>query len=191
MANTSIVFGLKPVRMLDGSSYAGCIDAFSCPASNATALFIGDPVKYAGSADAAGVATVTHCAAGDTITGVVVGFQDAASMTLGYGAASTARYPLVCHGQDVLFEVQDDGVGGAIAAADIGLNASIIVAAGSTFTRRSGVMLDTSTKNTTATLELKIRGLAQRPDNEIGATAKLLVSLNNTTETPGTASAGL
>ena len=48
----------------------------------------------------------------------------------------------------------NQGVGGAIAAADIGLNADIIVAAGSTVTRRSGVMLDTSTKNTTATLGL-------------------------------------
>jgi hypothetical protein len=190
MANASIT-GMKPVRMLDSSSYAGCIDAFCCPSSNGTALFVGDPVKFAGSADAGGIATVTHCAAGDTITGVVVGFQDAASMTLGYGAASTTRYPLVCHGQDVLFEVQEDGAGGAIAAADIGLNADIIVAAGSTTTRRSGVMLDTSTKNTTVTLPLKIRGIAQRPDNALDTNAKVLVSLNNTTESPGTASVGL
>jgi hypothetical protein len=112
MANTSVASGLKPVRMLDGSSYAGCIDMFSTPSTNATALYVGDPVKFAGSADTAGVATVTHCAASDTITGVVVGFADAASMLLGYGAASTNRYPLVCHSQDVLFEVQDDGVGG-------------------------------------------------------------------------------
>ena len=188
MANTSIVFGLKPVRMLDGSPYTGSIDAFSCPATNATALFVGDPVKFAGSADATGVATVTHCAAGDTITGVVVGFTDAASMTLGYGAASTARYPLVCHGQDVLFEIQSNA---AISDVDIGLNASIVVAAGSTFTRKSGVQLNAATKATTIALELKIRGLTQRPDNELGASAKLLVSLNNTTETPGTASAGL
>lgn len=191
MANANLAAGLKPVRMLDGSSYAGCIDMFSMPSTNGTALFIGDPVKFAGSADAAGVATVTHSAAAGTITGVVVGFADAASMTLGYGAASTNRYPLVCHGQDILFEVQDDGVGGDLAAVDVGLNIDIIVAAGSTFTKRSGVMADTSTKATTNTLPLKIRGLAQRPDNAIGTYSKLLVSLNNTTESPGTASDGL
>jgi hypothetical protein len=152
---------------------------------------VGDPVKLAGSADAAGVASVALCAATDTITGVIVGFEDAASMELGYGAASTIRYPLVAHGQDILFEIQEDGVGGAIAAADISLNADIIVAAGSTITRKSGVMLDTSTKNTTATLGLRIRGIAQRPDNALDTNAKVLVSLNDTTESPGTASDGL
>jgi hypothetical protein len=191
MANGNVASGLKPVRMADSSAYAGCIDVFYLPSSVATAAYVGDPVKLGGSADAGGIASVALCAAGDTITGVIVGFTDAASMTLGYGAASTVRYPLVCHGQDVLFEVQEDGVGGAIAAADIGLNADIIVAAGSSYTRKSGVMLDTSTKATTATLALRIKGLAQRPDNEMGTNAKVLVTLNNTTETPGTASAGL
>jgi hypothetical protein len=191
MANGDTAFGLKPVRMKDGSSYAGCVDMFYLPSSVATNAFVGDPVKLAGSADSAGVASIALCAATDTITGAIVGFADAASMTLGYGAASTARYVLVCHGQDVLFEIQEDSDGGALAADDIGLNADIIVAAGSTFTRRSGVELDTSTKATTVTLGLRIVGLAQRPDNAIGANAKVLVSLNDTTETPGTASVGI
>jgi hypothetical protein len=191
MANANVAFGLKPVRMKDGSPYNGCSDMYYIPSSLGTAVYIGDPVKLAGSADSAGVASVTLCAATDTITGVVIGFQDAASMALGYGAASTIRYPLVCHGQDVLFEIQEDGVGGAIAAADIGLNADIIVAAGSSYSKRSGVMLDTSTKNTTATLGLRIVGLAQRPDNALDTNAKVLVSLNDTTESPGTASDGL
>lgn len=191
MANANVAFGLKPVRMLDGSPYNGAGDMFYLPSSVATAAYIGDPVKLAGSADTAGVASIALCAATDTITGTIIGFADATSMAAGYGAASTARYVLVAHGQDILFEIQEDGVGGAIAAADIGLNADIIVAAGSTYSKRSGVMLDTSTKNTTATLGLRIRGLAQRPDNELSANAKVLVSLNDTTESPGTASDGI
>lgn len=191
MANANVAFGLKPVRMADGSPYNGATNLAYMPSTNGTALYIGDPVKLAGSADAAGVPSVTHCAAGDTISGVVVGFQDGPSMLLGYGAASTARYPLLARGQDIMFEIQDDGVGGALAAADVGLNADIIVAAGSTYSRRSGVMLDTSTKATTATLALRITGLSQRPDNAMDTNAKVLVTLNNTTETPGTASAGL
>lgn len=191
MANVNVAFGLKPVRMADSSAYAGTVDMFYVPASDGTALYIGDPVLIAGSADAAGVASVARAAAAGAITGVVVGFADSASMELGYRAASTAAYVLVAHGQDTLFEIQEDAVGGAIAAADIGLNADIIVAAGSAYTKRSGVMLDTSTKATTATLPLKIVGLAQRPDNEMSANAKVLVRLNNTTETPGTASAGI
>jgi len=191
MANANVAFGLKPVRMKDGSPYNGACDMYYMPTSVATAAYIGDPVKLGGSADAAGVASVALCAATDTITGVIVGFQDATSMEAGYGAASTIRYPLVAHGQDLLFEIQEDGDGGAIAAADIGLNADIIVAAGSSYSKRSGVMLDTSTKNTTATLGLRVVGLAQRPDNALSANAKVLVSLNDTTESPGTASDGL
>jgi hypothetical protein len=191
MANENVAFGLKPVRMADGSPYSGGVDMYYVPSSNGTALYVGDPVKLAGSADSAGVASIALCAATDTITGAIVGFADATSMSAGYGAASTVRYVLVSHGQDVLYEIQEDGVGGAIAADDIGLNADIIVAAGSTYTKRSGVMLDTSTKQTTATLGLRICGLAQRPDNAIGTNAKVLVSLNDTTESPGTASDGI
>jgi hypothetical protein len=191
MANSDLAFGLKPVRMLDGSPFNGCVDMFYVPSSDGTAYFVGDPVKPSGSADSAGVMAVALCAAGDPILGAVVGFADVASMELGYRAASTASYVLVAHGQDILFEIQEDSDGGALAAVDVGLNAAIIVAAGSTFRKLSGVELDTSTKNTTATLALRIRGLPQRPDNAIGANAKVLVSLNEAFDTPGTASDGL
>lgn len=192
MPNANVAFGLKPVRNIDGSSYNGNVDMFFVPASDSTALYIGDPVTFAGSADAAGIPTIARTANNSAITGAVVGFvPDGVTNVAGFRAASTAAYVLVAHGQDLLFEIQEDAVGGAIAAADIGLNADIIVAAGSSTTKRSGTMLDTSTKATTITLPLKIRRLVQRPDNEIGANAKVLVSLNNTTETPGTASVGI
>lgn len=191
MANGNVARGLVPVRMADGSPYNGAVDIFYVPASDSTALYEGDPVTLAGSADAAGVASVARTAASGTITGAVVGFADATSMTAGFRAASTAAYVLVAHGQDILFEIQEDAVGGAIAAADIGLNADIIVAAGNAYSKSSGVMLDTSTKATTVTLPLRIKGIAQRPDNELSANAKVLVTLNNTTESPGTASVGI
>ena len=190
MANTDTPFGLLPVRMADSSSFAGCIDMFYVPATDSTALYKGDPVNLAGSADAAGVASVKRAAASENILGSVVGFADATSMTAGYRAASTAAYVLVAHGQDLLFEIQEDSAGGALAAADIGLNADIVVAAANAYNKMSGVELDTSTKATTATLPLRIRGLAQRPDNAVGANAKVLVTLNNTTETPGTGADG-
>ena len=191
MANTNVARGLVPVRMADGSPYNGAVDMFYVPASDTTALYRGDPVILAGSADAAGVASVTRAAASAAISGVVVGFADPTSMEAGFRAASSAAYVLVSHQQDVLYEIQDDGVGGAIAATDIGLNADIVVAAGNAYSKQSGVMLDTSTKATTVTLPLRIRGLAQRPDNEMGTNAKVLVTRNNTTETPGTASVGI
>lgn len=190
MANTNVAYGLKPVRMADGSPYNGAVDMYYVPSSDSTALYEGDPVNLAGSADGAGVASVKRAAASENILGAVVGFADATSMTAGYRAASTAAYVLVSHGQDILYEIQEDAVGGAIAAADIGLNADIVAASGNSYTKASGFMLDTSTKATTVTLPLRIRGLAQRPDNELSANAKVLVTLNNTTETPGTAAIG-
>src|SRR5687767_12468107 len=114
MANSDRATGLQPVRMLDGSPYSGNADMFYVPSTLATHVFIGDPVRLAGSADSAGVASVTLCNATDTITGAVVGFADAASLVLGYGAASTTRYVLVAHGQDILFEIQEDSDGGAL-----------------------------------------------------------------------------
>mgnify|MGYP000311167172 CR=1 FL=1 len=54
----------------------------------------------------------------------------------------------------------------------------MINANGSTITGLSGAQLDTSTKATTNTLNLRIHGFVQRADNEIGANAKVLVSIN-------------
>lgn len=183
MANANIAFGLKPVSDAAGTPFNGSLERVYVAAADGTALYIGDPVVIDGGADAAGVRSVTRATAGGSITGVVQGFDpDGTTNMVGYRAASTAAYVLICSDPDALFEIQEDAVGGAIAAADIGLNASIIVAAGSTYTKRSGVMLDTSTKATTATLELKIKGLVQRPDNALSANAKVLVKINKHTD---------
>jgi hypothetical protein len=160
------------------------------PASDGTALYIGDPVVKNGSADAAGVPGVVLASAGGAITGVVQGFMPNGTTDMaGYRAASTAAYVLVADDPDLIFEVQEDSVGGALAAADIGLNADFITAAGSTYTKRSGAMLDTSTRATTATLPLKIVGLRQIPGNDFGNNAKVLVRINKHTE--ANASVGL
>ncbi len=193
MANANFAFGLKPVRDAHTSNHTNALTPYAVPASYATALFIGDPViKVAAGSQADGrhvSLPLCHAAAnGGAITGVVMGFEDINSMTLGYGAASTERVVLVDDNPDSLYEVQEDAVGGALAAADVGLNADLISAAGSTATRTSGWMLDTSTKATTATLQVKIMGFQRRIDNEPGnANAKVLVKINNHTQQTATA----
>lgn len=183
MANANVAFGLKPVRDAAGKPYNGAVEMFYVPASDGTALYIGDPIVKAGSADANGVASITIGAVGGPFSGVVQGFlPDGTTNMVGYRAASTAAYVLCCTDPDILYEIQEDAVGGAIAAADIGLNASVILAAGSATTKRSGAMLDTSTKATTAGLELKIMGIAPRPDNALSANAKVLVKINDHTD---------
>lgn len=188
MANTSLIRGFVPLREAGSGTHNGGINMYYHAAGDATALYIGDPVVKAGSSDAAGIASVIRSTAAGAITGVVVGFvPNGVTDVAGFGAASTAYYVLVCDDPDVIFEIQEDGVGGQLAAADIGLNSDFIVAAGNAYSKRSGVMLDTSTKATTAGLPLKIVGLVPRVGNEFGASAKVLVKINLHTEVAGAA----
>jgi hypothetical protein len=194
MANIDSAFGLKPIRYAGGAAYTGACRTYYVPASDGTALFLYDPVIIAGSGDAAGVPTVTRATAAGAgrITGVVVGFvPDASVVANGYRLASTAGYVLVADDPNLLFEIQEDSVGGALAVTDIGLNADLIAGTGSAYTKLSGFMLDTSTKATTATLQLRIKGIVQRGDVDIGTTSKVLVSINLPTETGAAGSTGV
>lgn len=183
MANSNSARGLIPVRKFAASGYANAIRRYSCPSTYATALFIGDPVIKTGTSDADGFSEVNSAASGGSITGVVVGFEDPGSLQLGYGAASTTRAVLVADDPEELFEIQEDAVGGALALASVGLNCDLISAAGSTYTRASGWMLDSSTAATTATLQVKIIEFQHRVDNEPAvANAKVLVKINKHTE---------
>ena len=180
MANANTPFGLRPVRHRNGAAYNGSATRYYVPASDATALFLGDPVILAGSADADGVATVTRATAagGAYVLGAVVGVEPMTNASSVYRPASTAAYVLVADNPDIIYEIQEDAVGGALAAADVGLNADLIAGTGSTINGLSAFQLDTSTKGTLNTLQMRIHGFVQRADNEIGANAKVLVSLN-------------
>lgn len=188
MANADFARGLIPVRNAGGGVHNNALRAYTAVSTYATALFIGDPVVKSGLADANGRPGCVLATAGATnaITGVVVGFEDVPSMLLGYGAASTTRTVLVDDDPNSLFEIQEDAVGATTALADIGLNVDLIAAAGSTTTRTSGWMLDSSTKAVGATLQLKMVGFQERIDNTpASAKAKVLVKINLHTEVAG------
>lgn len=187
MANVSRVNGLQPVRYLNGSQYNGAMNMYFIPSGNASNVFVGDPVKADTTGDTAaaggkalGIQTVAPAAAGDAIIGVVMGFVvDPTNLnTPQYRTASTGRYVLVCDDPAVLYEVQTSN--GTLGVADVGLNASIAVAAGSTVTGTSGVTLDVGTAATTSTLALKIVGFTQRVDNDnTSANSKVVVKINS------------
>lgn len=180
MANVDRVWGFRPVGHTNGSPFNGQVRKYYIPSSDSTAVFQGDLVKLAGGADANGVSTVAQVEAGDTPVGVVMFFEpNPSDLSMLYRAADTARYVYVADSPDLILEVQEDGVGGALAAADVGLNAEVVVGTGSTTTGQSAMELDTSTKATTATLVLNILGFSQKTDNEVGsANAKVLVTYN-------------
>lgn len=179
--NINAAQGLKPLRHRDGAPYAGAATRYFVPSTDSTALFIGDPVVLAGSADGAGpnggggVATVQRATAGSggLICGVVVGVENLTSDNLSrrHRPASTAAYVLVATNPDLVFEIQSNGATtNDLVAADVGLNADLATGTGSTVYGNSGFTLAATTKATTSTLQLRILGLVQRADNEIDTT---------------------
>ncbi len=166
--------GLQLVRTVTGKTAS--IRPYFVPATYGTALFVGDPVRListTGTMDALNeVPCVAAAATGEIILGVIVGFEpDAANLlSANYKAASKARYVLVCDDPDAVYQVQEDAVGGAVTAALVGAmaNANFVVAAGSTVTGLSGVMLDSST-TTASAADLKIIGVARDSVNAAAA----------------------
>jgi len=195
MANSNAPAGLIARRLRNGSPFMGACRTYFVPATDATAIFIGDPVIIAGDGDTAGTPTVTLAtAATGRITGVCVGIRPGGNNTLippRYRAASTAEYIIVADGPDVLYEVQEDGIGGSLAATNIGQNISLIAGSGNTTTGQSGWMIDSSTAAVTATLQMRIIGLENRIGNDIGTTAKWLCAINLPTETGAAGSLGV
>lgn len=194
MANTSRISGFRPVKHLNGSPYNGQMTVYSVPASDGTALYVGDPVKLANTgSDATGTKQdVTRAAAGDAIVGVIVGFgvnRDNINIGGQYRAASTLRDVYVCDSPDVIFEVETSN--GTPTASDVGLNINHAVGTPDSTMARSGATVDFGTEATTATLTFKIRGFVPREDNEVGASAKLLVQINNHQLGQGTGTAGV
>lgn len=172
MANANATFGLRPVNMLGGNPFAGSVRAFSVAAGDGTAIFIGDPVKGAGTSQFINGQTysdVVQAATGDVITGVVVGVEPVTSTSTIYRVASTQRILYVNVDPNAVFEIQQVSGGTALNANDIGLNANFVVAAGSTTTGMSGVSLNNVGEATTNTLDLKILGIVNRADNDPGS----------------------
>jgi len=188
MANTSTPFGLRVAKKFDGSAPNFQLTKFYVPSTDGSAIGLGDPVKLAGSADADGIPTVTRLATPgtDVVAGVMVGVQPLPTdLSLNYRKASTGMYIYCITDPDAVFEVQEDAVGGALAAADVGLNCNLILGTVDTLTGNSKTMLDTSTKAVTSTLDVQILGFKQGVDNEIGAYAKVLVKINKAQFTNG------
>lgn len=171
--------GLMPYRAPGAARGSGAIERFYVPASDSDAIYIGGLVKLAGSADAKGVASVTgNVSAGDVVVGVVVGVEFVTHESTIYRAASTERYVLCNTDPNQHFEVQEDSDGAALAAADVGLNASLTgFTSGSTFTGLSAIEIDSSTKAVTGTLDVHLIGLVPRVGNAFGNNAKWIVSL--------------
>ena len=201
MANTDARAGLIPIKHRNGAPYTGSPNSYFINASYATELFIGDPVVKNGTSNTSGVEgtfgtmfaagtlpEIEKATAGDSnfITGVIVGFMATkTNLETTTSPASTQGVAFVVDDPDVVFEIQEDNAGAALAATDVGLNANLIFThAGSSVTGLSGVELDGgSNPSANASFQLTIQRLVNRPaDNAIGASAKWEVKINRHTE---------
>lgn len=202
MANANRPSGFSPVQYLNGSPWNGQARIYSIAAAYATALYIGDPVKSSGTADANGVPGIVLGATTGALRGVIVGLGSAEglianpkNLDITYrpaAAQATDWYAMVVDDPQVLFEVQENANGTALAATEIGLNTISVSGTGSGFV--SGWMLASATDATpatTATLQLRLMGLVRRQQNAFGAYAKHLVKINVHELGTGTGAAGV
>jgi len=192
MANVNAPFGGRPVGHLNGSSYNGQCNLYYVPATNGDALHIGDFVKSAAQGDANGVPGVDKAAAGDTPRGIVVGIlgvypgvtMQGAALNLeqpGYISATNANpvYILVADEPDLVFEIQTGATATNLVVTKLNNNFDITVAVPSPATNPlSATIVDNSTISTTNTRVFKMRGLAKRPNNVVGAYEVVLASFN-------------
>lgn len=192
-------FGLVPVRYKSGAPYNGACNVYSVASGETNNMFVGDPVIISGTGDAAGVPGVNLAAAGDRITGVIVGFAPSplsaagstTALNRGYRTASTADYLLVADDYNLLFAATEDGVGGFLATTSIGNNVDLVAGAGSIYTKQSGYMLDSSTAATTSA-QMRIVAASPKVNNTLGTVAtEWLVSIVEATETPAAGTTGV
>ncbi len=202
MANANRPAGFIPSQYLNGAEWSGQARLYSIAAAYATALYVGDPVISSGTADANGVPGIILGAATGALRGVIVGIGSSEGLianivnpNIAYrpaAAQSGVWYAMVCDDPNVLFEIQENSNGTALAATEIGLNTVPMLLTGNGYV--SGWQLASATDatpNTTATLQLRLMGLVRRQGNAFGAYAKHLVKINVHELGTGTGAAGV
>lgn len=212
MANTSRVFGFKPVKHFSGAPYNGQANIYEVSVSETVPVFVGDFVVRSTNASTSGLVTVKSLSAhatdaNDVVAGVILGSVVGVvnskldpldgSMTAGsialdtpqYVPAGTKAFVLVADSPDLIFETQSTA---SFALADIGLNADVGVLANATAktTGQSAMYVNATSPSASATRPCHVVGYVKRPDNEAPAAYnKILVQI--TTHAQGNAIVGV
>jgi len=179
MANQDAAFGLKAIGKVGQNRDNQGLSEYDIAAS-ATAIYQGDPVEMLATG------TIGVAAAGDVLLGSLNGvfYTDASTSKPTWAnhlAASNTATDIVGFVSDdpyERFEVQSNNAG-ASAQTDVGNNADIAYAAGSSPNYISKVELDDSSLATT-TAQLKIVGVSKDPDNSdlTAANVNWVVTIN-------------
>lgn len=190
MANINAPFGLRPVRYLNGAAWNGQANAYFATGASGV-IAPGDPVKAQGAANttevngyAPGVLpTIAAASAGSggEITGVCVAVLPVTRDSLTYRETSTDRVIMVADDPNIIFQVQEDAGGTALAGTDVGQLVVFTAGSGaSTVTGRSSWAINTATTPaTTAAYQAYLLRLASLPNNAIGQYAVWEVLIND------------
>lgn len=190
MANTNKPFGFAPVRTIAGT-WSEQATVYYIPSTDNSAYYIGDVVISAAAGDANGIPGVAKATVGtETPRGVIMGvlpvFQtpsiQGTQLSLEITSIPATKthdyYVLVIDDPAVVFAVQGDGTATNQTAANCNKNCSFTVAAGATTVSASGTVINSGSINTTNTLNVKLMGLQQIPNNAYGAYAVWLAKFN-------------
>jgi len=182
--------GFVPSRYLNGAAWNGACNMYVIPAADTSQYGVGDAVISDANADANGIPAVAKALGTSTVRGVIVGVLLAnpnnpslvgtvLDSTIQNIPATKAKdyYVLVVDDPQVLFEIQDDGLA-ALTATSANKNAIFTVANPTGVQQNSASVLSTASVAVTSTLNLKIVGLAQKPNNAFGVNANWLVKFN-------------
>ena len=184
MASTNSPYGLRPINLLGGQSYAGSTRKYAIPATYNVNIQYGDPVLIVNTGATRGTlarfngtttaTTVTNTGGGFGFVGVFVGvtFTDpvyGAVFRQNYAAGNTATdiQAYVVDDPDALFQVQANG---QLNQTALGCNAALIqtVAGSSGVNINSGVSLQASSIGTAATLPVRIVDFVDSTTSQIG-----------------------
>jgi len=180
------LYGLVPVKMVDGSPYNGARRAYKIESGSATAIFNGDLVAIGTDG------LVDRVTAGDNIsyTGVFVGCEYTDPV---YGLTLRNYYPggvtaddikaFVIDGNNVLYKVavtDSNGDVSSVAQSEVGNNVGLDDQSpvGNTITGRSYVAADEASTADTATLPLRIVQGVEETKNGSGEFTEVLVKFN-------------
>ena len=182
MANIDSAFGLIPIAKVGQNPNNGGLTQYTLADNQGTAIFTGDPVTYKNDG------TVEVATASTAFCGVFRGcfYTDPstskptwrpyfpASLSPGDAVGFIVDDPMKS------FIAQQDSLVSNIVAANLNENCNLVFNAGNTTTGVSGVEIDSSSKNTTATHQVRLISFWDVPSNSATSNNSVIViKINN------------
>ena len=175
MARTATPYGLRPINLIGGQSFAGSTRQLKIASAYAANIFFGDVVAIGLDGTIVKVTTVGTNAApfpAGTV-GVFLGctYTDP---TLKYklnsqywptGTVASDAMAYVCDDPDTLFQIQGNA---AVTQTMLGSNFGVVQNAGSTVSGDGAIALDVSTRATTNTIALRLVDFVDGPFSTVG-----------------------